>query len=163
MNFDFAQEIFDALKKGREKNQANLIICTSKLLLAQVKMLLDSSTIFECKTECEIRAQNCNIYQWKHLTKQCFLYNIGRYLVNIIHDRDAVIGVPNCNYYGTIWEYTTLVVLSTTTTTTLVTSAATTESTTFVLILSNMESRLFDKNAVLKYCNTFRGSLPNIN
>jgi hypothetical protein len=39
----FAQEIFDGLKKGREKNQANMIICTSKLLLAQVKMLLDRS------------------------------------------------------------------------------------------------------------------------
>ena len=39
----FAQELFDVLMNEKEKHKASMIICSSKLLLSQLKAFLDKS------------------------------------------------------------------------------------------------------------------------
>ena len=39
----FAEELFESVKNTKDKNKARMIISTSKLLLTQVKGLLDKS------------------------------------------------------------------------------------------------------------------------
>ncbi len=41
----FAQELLSVLKNEKDKHKVNMIICTTKLLLSQVKVLLDKSLI----------------------------------------------------------------------------------------------------------------------
>jgi hypothetical protein len=41
----FAEELLKVLKNEKDKHKVSMIICTSKLLLSQVKVLLDKSLI----------------------------------------------------------------------------------------------------------------------
>lgn len=41
----FAEELLNVLKNEKENEKVNMIICTSKLLLSQVKVLLDKSLL----------------------------------------------------------------------------------------------------------------------